>query len=320
MAASPHMSDRPASAARIEHGDQADQIDLSISIVSFNTRDVLDDCLQHVLASVGEIDFEVVVVDNGSSDGSTDLVKAKYPQVRLIANPSNRYFSAAHNQAASVSRGRCILIMNSDILVSPDTLDLMVRFMEEHPSVGAASCTLVGARGGVEPLGYRFQTVKSVLLTHQLGLWGRKKAWFDAHIGDWDRLTTRSIDVVSDAFMCVRHVAWNAIGGYDEQFLLYCTEDDVCLRLKQAGWDVYHYAGASAQHLGQASTRRRSPWTIAWIHRRDLARYFQKHHGWVQAQVINAFWAIDIVVRVPARYIMSKVRELRSLSRSSPIR
>ena len=129
---------------------QSASIDLTVSIVNFNTRDMLDECLGCVFASERPITFEVIVIDNGSTDASVEMIKSKYPQARLIANDTNRYFSVAHNQALAVSRGRLFLILNSDIAVFSDTLRLVVSFMNEHPNVGVASCILLNNSNSVE--------------------------------------------------------------------------------------------------------------------------------------------------------------------------
>ena len=129
---------------------------------------------------------------------------------------------------------------------------------------------------------------------------------------DWDRLSTRAVDVVSDAFMCVRRAALESINGYDEGMLLYYTEDDVSLRLSRLGWGVYHCAGAKARHYGQVTSRKRSPWLIAWLHRRDAVHYFRKYHGRLAACIVNAFWTADMLVRVPSKYAIEKIGEWRS--------
>ena len=281
---------------------------------------MLDRCLEQLFASSGPTTFEVIVVDNGSVDGSVDMITSKYPAVRVIPNVSNRYFTTAHNQSLRLSRGRLLLIMNSDILVFPDTLKRMAEFMDQHQSAAAASCQLLNADGSVDRTCWQFRTVKSILFDHRLGLWlfpnslERKTA----QILDWDRRSTRPVDVISDAFMCIRTDVMAAIGGYDESMLLYYTEDDICLRLHLAGWDVYHNSEASAVHYGQFTSRRQSAWTIWWLRRRDAVVYFTKHHGWFPAQFLNLFWTIDIVFRVPLRKLMDAWEtQFKRLNRSS---
>lgn len=145
--------------------------------------------------------------------------------------------------------------------------------------MGAASCILVQENGRVEQTCWRFRNLKSELLDDQLGslmsMRSRVKRTFRMAV--WVRLSTRSVDVVSDALVCAGREALHAINGYDEAMLLYYTEDDVCLRLNRLGWGVWHFAGARALHHGQVTTRRRNPWSIAWLHRRDASNYFRKN-------------------------------------------
>jgi hypothetical protein len=288
-------------------------MDLTISIVNYNTREMLDTCLAKIYGAPQAITFEVIVVDNGSSDGSTQMVESKYPQVRLIWNPRNMYFSAAHNQAFHQSRGRYFLVMNSDILILEDTLPRMVQFMDAHPDAGAASCLLLDQYGKIWPTCWTFPTVKSVLATHWLGVkfFPNSQIRKEHEMRDWDRLSVREVDIVEDAFMLARREAFDHVKGYDENLLLYYTERDICLRLKNAGWKIYHNSDARVVHYREYTSNRQNLWKIWWIRRRDTMVYFQKHRGWPQAAFLYGFLLLDALLRVPIKYIQ---REIGALS------
>src|SRR5262245_41009274 len=233
-------------------GRDTGTIDATLSIVSFNTRELLRECLQSIAALDRTNEIETIVVDNGSSDGSPDMVAREFPWVRLIRNPTNRYFAPAHNQAFAVARGRYVGSLNSDTVLYPDTVRKMIDFMDAHPEAGASTCTYL--RDGVElkPEAHnywRFHTLLyTILCRNNAGerlywrLGGERPAAVEA------RQPIVETDVVSDTFLFVRKDVLDRIQGYDERLLLYFTEDDLCASVRRAGYRVYYYAGAKLTH------------------------------------------------------------------------
>ncbi len=279
--------------------------DVSISIVNLNTRSMLDDCLDRLEHTCVDVAVQIIVVDNGSSDDSAEMVIQRHPRVKLIRNETNRLFSAAHNQAFEVARGRYFLILNSDILVAAGCVRNLVRFMDERSEIGAAGCLLLDPAGNPMRSAWQTPTMRSTLLSHWLAtkLMPRSRIRAEYNLVDWDGLSTREVDVVMDALLCVRRQAFEATTGYDEGLFLYYTEQDLCLRLRRAGWPVYFFGGSSAVHVHQYTSRRMNPWWIWWVRRRDMVAYFRKHHGWLPSQVLNVIWTIDIGLRVPLQSI-----------------
>jgi hypothetical protein len=256
--------------------------DVSFSIVSFGTRDLLRACLRSIAAIDPGLDVQTIVVDNGSSDGSADMVAREFAWVELIRNETNRYFAPAHNQAFARARGRYVGILNSDTLLFPDTLRRMVDFMDAHPEAGASTCQYIREDG--TPLKaeahnhWRFHSLYYHSLCRNTAgerlyhLLGGKPSQPIRVEGN-----TVETDVVSDTFLFVRKEVLDRIGGYDEQFRLYATEDDICARIKRAGAKVYYYGGARVVHALSASVRRSSPFRIRWIFAVDLMRYHIKN-------------------------------------------
>jgi GT2 family glycosyltransferase len=284
--------------------------DVSISIVNLNTSEMLDKCLVRIETSCVDLSHEIIVVDNGSSDDSCEMVAQRHPNVNLIRNESNRYFSAAHNQAFSRARGDYVLILNSDILVQVGCISNLLQFMDAHREIGAAGCLLLDHAGNPTRSAWRDPTLISTLLGHWLAtkLVRRSRSRDEYNMVDWDGLTTREVEVAMDALLCVRREALDAVDGYDEAMLLYYTEQDLCLRLRRAGWLVFFFAGSSAVHVHQYTSRAMNPWWIWWVRRRDMVAYFRKHHGWLKSQLLNAVWTVDIVLRVPLQGLIKRAK------------
>jgi GT2 family glycosyltransferase len=288
----------------------ADRPDVSLSIVSYGTKDLLRDCLRSIAALHTSVTVQTIVVDNASNDGSADMVAAEFPSVELIRNDTNRYFAPAHNQAFRIARGRYVGILNSDTRLFPDTLVKMVAFMDAHPDAGASTCQYVREDGTAlkaEAHNYwRFHSVyyhalcrnsAGERLYHLFGGKPSKPIRVDGNVVE--------TDVVSDTFLFVRKDVLDQFGGYDEQFLLYATEDDICASVKKTGARVYYYGGAVIAHALSASTRRISPFRIRWIFGVDLMRYHLKHGSAftkiVAVPILLGAYAVDSAVILSRR-------------------
>jgi GT2 family glycosyltransferase len=279
--------------------------DVTLSIVSFGTRDLLRACLRSIGALDPSITIQTVVVDNGSTDGSPEMVASEFSWVELIRNSRNRYFAAAHNQAFALARGRYVGILNSDTVLYPDTIAKMVAFMDARPGAGASTCRYLrddGTELKAEAHNHwRFRSLLYVCLCrnqageqlfHLLG--GKPSAPISAN-GD-----VIETDVVSDTFLFVRKDVLDRIHGYDERFRLYCTEDDICASVKAAGYQVFYNGGAKLTHSLSQSVRRVSPLWIRWIYALDSMRYFSKRargpNRWLARPLLIGAYFIDVSV------------------------
>ena len=290
------------------------EIDLTISVVNLNTRDALERCIDSVQRGAGDLRLQVIVVDNGSTDGSADMVAERFLTAKVIRNATNRYFSAAHNQAFALAVGRYVLILNSDVMVEADCLPNLVHFMDVNPHVGASTCLLRLMDGSLQRSAWRLPRVSTPLLGHRLALWlvPNSRSRNEYNMSDWDGVTTREVEVAIDALLCVRSEALRQVGGYDEKMVLYYTEQDLCLRLREASWQIWFFGGAAASHVREHTSRQMNPWRIWWLRRRDMITYFRKHHGWLPALALNIVFTIDVLLRVPAQSVM-RARESRHL-------
>jgi GT2 family glycosyltransferase len=255
-------------------------VDLSVIIVTWNTRELLGACLAALPAAVGELKTETWVVDNASSDGTVAMVRERFPEIQVIANLENRGWAGGNNQALKQSAGRTLLLLNADTEPRPGSLAALVRFLDEHPDTGACGPMLLFGDGRVQGNGRVFPTFwKEFLditgLRHlALGAYIRRFGW-----GREDFTKLAEVDEVTGSCLMTRREVVEQIGLLDEQFFMYYDEVDWCCRMKAVGWRVFyvpeaqvvHYVAASAKQIGFETYRRLFE---------SQRRYFRKHASW----------------------------------------
>lgn len=231
-------------------------MDLSIIIVNWNTRDFLAQCLQSLEESAekqGSLGVETFVVDNASTDGSSQMVREYFSQVCLIENARNVGFALANNQAIRQSQGRYVLLLNSDTEVHPGALEKMVQFMNTHPQSAGCGPLLLNGDGSL-------QASCHPMLTPGREFWRLMfldRLWHRATYmqTQWDRKTARQVEVIKGACFMLRRAALDQVGLLDEQYFMYTEEMDLCYRLIQAGWSLWWVPQAEVVHYGEASSR-----------------------------------------------------------------
>lgn len=268
-----------------------DTIDLSIIIVSFNTRKLTTECLDSLRDNVSKkITFETIVVDNASRDDSVEYIKKHYPDIKMIASKDNEGFSRANNHAVKISKGRYVLFLNSDTVVYKDSLEKMVEFMDEHENAGAATCFLVMPNGELDDAAHRGYPTPWNAILHFSGiasLFPKSTFLNGYHLGWKDLDKVHEIDALAGAFMIVRREAGEKVGWWDEDYFFYGEDLDFCYKLKQNGWKIYfipevkvlHYKGMSSgikEHSKEKSQA--SIETKRWVtnHRFDAMKTFYR--------------------------------------------
>jgi len=284
--------------------------DVTVSIVSFNTCDLLRSCLQSVSATAG-VSCEVFVVDNGSSDGSTDMVAREFPDVQLIASPENRGFAAANNLAIERARGRYILLLNPDTIVFPGTIAAMAGFLDQHREAGICGPRILFPDGTFQSCGYNFPTpLTEVRMSKNVG-----KA-IRAIVGDDPPPPSGTVpyecDWVDGACLMVRRAVIDQIGPLDEQYFLYTEELDWCCNARRAGWKVYALPQVEMLHHRGKSSEQVSDRSLALLVETKL-RYFRKNHGPVTAVFVSLVNAAGFVkqMRRDPRKNRAKLRGVR---------
>jgi len=253
-------------------------VDLSIIVVSYNTRELLCDCLTSIAETVGDLACETIVVDNASIDGSAPMVRRYFPGVRLIRSPENRGFAAANNLGIAVSRGRHVLLLNSDAVLMPGTARAMVDFLDAHPGAGMVGARLLNPDGSFQ---YSYADFPS--LTGELLLLTRLAPMvYTPTYPSYPlerSVQERSVDWVSGACLMARRATIDAIGPLDESYFMYTEETDWCYRARRGGWSVHYLPEATVVHwVGQSAAaaparRRRQVY-------RSKRLFLRKHAGW----------------------------------------
>jgi N-acetylglucosaminyl-diphospho-decaprenol L-rhamnosyltransferase len=257
--------------------------DVSVIIVSYNTRELLRECIESILCEQGDgLAVEVIAVDNASADGSAAMVAERFPQARLIANPDNRGFGAACNQGLEVARGRYALILNADIRAQPGALQRLVEFMDAHPDAAICGGQLRYPDGRIQPSCARDLTLWWVFCEQSMlaKLFPRTRLFGGYWRTHWDFSATIETEQVMGACMMLRR----PFPRFDGDYFLYCEDTDLCYRVRQAGGKIYYVHDAVfVHHLGASGEPQRAQMVIYYNCGKE--RYFRKFHSAWQARV-----------------------------------
>jgi GT2 family glycosyltransferase len=278
------------------------RFEVSLIIVSFNTRDVLRESLQSVEREQGNLSLEIFVVDNNSRDGSAEMVEAEFPQVRVLRSQVNLGFGAANNLALELAQGRFVVLLNSDAFLCGNALHLSIQHMNESPNVGLAGGRLVGRDLSLQPSARMFPTIFSDFLVLS-GLADKfpKSRFFGRFDRTWaDPMQPAEVDWVPGAFSIIRAGALRKVGFFDPDFFLYSEEVDLCRRIQDAGYKIMYWPDILVIHIGGESSRQTGPMEMSstgaqlvrWRMRSTLL-YYRKHHGagaWMAKMLELAFY------------------------------
>ena len=255
-------------------------MDLSIVIVSWNTKVLLNDCLKSIYAALPPGEHEIWVVDNASTDGSSQMVVERFPKAHLLRNETNPGFGAANNQAIRQCSGRYILLLNPDTYVRTNALEILVDFMDMHPNAGVAGSKYLNPDNTLQRSCYPFPTLTRELwrLLHLDRFWLYGK--YDQ--GKWDQVKPRAVDVLQGACLILRKEALHQVGLFDEDYFMYTEEVDLCYRFKEAGWLLYWVPSAEIIHYGGQSTQQMASEMFLSLYQTKLL-FFRKHYGTAKA-------------------------------------
>lgn len=253
---------------------------LSIVVICWNDWKVIRDCLESIYAGLPTIDFEVIVSDNGSSDGSPALIRKHFPQVRLLENGANLGFAKGNNRGIQAARGEYTLILNPDTIVHGDALDRFAAFADQHSEAGAFGCRVLNPDGSFQNCARPFPTVARDWIA---ALYLRQLASIsDVFLSDtytgWNGDAEKVIDWQSGCCVMFRTALLKLLGGFDEQFFYHFEEVDLCRRVWDAGYPILYTPEPTITHLGGQSVNR-FPVRFELEKCRNRYRYYYKHFG-----------------------------------------
>ncbi len=265
---------------------------LSIIIVSWKVKDLLQENLEAIFRSQIDFDWEIFVVDNNSGDGTTEMVKRKFPRVNLIANQENLGFARANNQAIKKARGDYILLLNPDMRVFPDTLANMISWADKHPEAGVAGCHLINKKGETVPQARNFPTWRD-----QMAIILKIPHIFPQVLNgylkkDFDYSRQAEVDSIRGSFFLIRKEVVEEIGGLDEKYFIWFEEVDYCRQVWEAGWKVFYTPAARClDRIGQSFFQVKKGKTQKYF-RDSMLKYFRKWHPRWQYAILKIAWPL----------------------------
>jgi hypothetical protein len=294
---------------------------LSIVVLSYNTREILHKCLLSLNKVRGEIAFEVIVVDNGSNDGSVDLVKNNFPQIRLIENKINRGFAGGNNSARGYCKGKYVLFLNSDTQVFENTLKSTVEYLDKHKSVGALTCKLLLPGGGLDKDARRAFVNPWIGLTHLFlrldRIFPKSKIFARYWYGYVPEDKIHTVDVIQGAYFLTKKSLLDSLGWFDEDYFMDGEDIDLCWRIRQKGYKIVYYPKVSIIHFkglskGKVESENRGKVPLASRLRFRLSgvgsmEIFYKKHLWQRYPL-----AINLIV-ILGVYVMKTLRLIRTV-------
>lgn len=292
-------------------------MDVSILVVNYNTCQLTVDCLRSVYASKTEYRYEVILIDNNSSDDSVAVISEQFPQARLIENTQNTGFAKANNQGMEIAQGRYILLLNSDTIVQQDTLQTMVAFMDNNPLTGAAGCKVILPNGSLDKACRRGFPTPSASFYYAFGLsklFPDNPRFNQYQLGYRDPDQEYPVDCLVGAFMLVRRETVEQVGGLDEDFFMYGEDIDWCYRIKQAGWGIHYYPRTQIIHVKGGSARKR-PVKIIYEFHRAMILFHRKHYRSKYSIFVNGAVYLGVGLKLLLALVSNVVQPSRPAER-----
>ena len=269
---------------------QNNSIVLSITIVNYNMREMLEPCLKSVILYTTGINYEIIVIDNNSTDESVEMVRNLFPQVKAIQNKNNRYVAGGFNQAFEQSSGKYIVIMDPDIEIKDNVFLKLINFLERNQTIGAVGTRLYSPNNELYTFCYNrdnnwWYLFFNFTLIGRMFRKQKEKLRKQFYYNGWDRKTSRYVDWV-DTALTVRRVVFEQVGFYDENFKLYFIQNDLCKRVREAGWGVYYWAEGKIIHKISQGINKENFSKISSIYRHDMEHFISKYYRLIPAKLL----------------------------------
>lgn len=285
---------------------------ISFIIVNWNTKDILSKCLKSIYDNKPSYSMEIILVDNASTDGSADLVRATFPEVIIIQNDSNLGFAKANNIGIRKSKGRYVCLINSDVLILENCMNLMIEFIDKNPTVGILSPKLLQPDFSLNSNCRKFPTLWNNL-TAALGLhilFSKSSFFSTVEMSYFNHDEIRDIEVIAGSFWLVRRKAIDQVGLLDEDFFIYAEDMDWCRRFWSAGWRVVFFPQANAIHY-HGSSSSKMPIKLQIQQYRAGLHYWKKYHGRLEIFFIRVIWLFTVTRRLIAATVLYLIRRYK---------
>ncbi len=285
------------------------KMDLSICIVSFKARDLLQESLRSIYATIGKLSFEIIVVDNCSEDGTVEMLKSEFPTVQLIVNDENTGYTRPNNQAMRVSKGRYLVIINPDTLVKPGAFEALAAFLDSHPEAGIVGPKVLNRDGTLQKQCRRSEARPWDAFCYFSGLsrlYPHDKRFSGYLMTYLDEDLTHEAQAVSGSCMMIRREVIEQIGFLDEDFFAYQEDSDFCRRARLAGWKIYYNPAAQIVHFAGEGGSGVQPFRSIYVWHRSYYLYYRKHFAkdyfflfnWVYYAGMLAKFGLALVVNL----------------------
>ncbi|MBF0485344.1 MAG: glycosyltransferase family 2 protein [Candidatus Omnitrophica bacterium] len=284
---------------------------ISFIVVNWNTKDLTQGCLESLYASLPEDQFEIILIDNASGDGSVEYLRSQFPRVRIIANSENLGFSRANNQGLAVAKGEYAVLVNSDVVVNPLAVKEVVHFLESHDDVGVAGCNLMGGyTHKIQEYSFGYFVSLGRVFNQFFGLFRLSK-----NIPFLKGITSCpvekgepfSVDWISGAFLAVRMSVYRQIGGLNEQYFFYVEDMEWCFRISQAGWKIFFIPEVQVIHFYGASQKTREQRVVMVEHwYRNMRSCFSQYHNRLGVFIFDVL----VIAGFSSRYIVARLKKM----------
>ena len=294
---------------------------LSICIVSYQTRDYLQECLRSVYENPPDVEFDVIIVDNHSTDGTIEMLKDKFPEVKLLINPDNLGFTAPMNQALRTGRGKYLLQLNPDTIIHSQAFNQLIAFMEDHPEVGICSPKVLNNDGTLQKPCRRGESRPWAVFTYFLGLstlFPDSKLFGEYLMSYMDEDEIHEVAGVSGSCMLIRRKVINQIGYLDERFFAYQEDADYCFQARKGGWKIYYVPSSQITHFGGQGGSRVQPYRSIFEWHRSYWLYYRKNLAVDYFFLFNWIYYFAMLIKLLLALLTNLVQREKSAGRQKP--
>ena len=285
--------------------EKKSNIDISIVIVNWNAKSLLRDCLKSIYETTKPFSIEILVIDNGSTDGSIKMIKSHFPHVKLIENENNLGFAKANNIGINKCRGKYVCLVNSDIVVRKRCFENLFNYMGEHLDVGMSGPQLLNTDLTIQVSCKQFPSLwNNVSRTFFLHRLFPKSSLFGAEeMSYFNHKSILNVDALAGAFLMVRNDTLKHVGVLDEDFFIYSEDIDWCKRFSDNGWEIIFYPKANAIHHDGGSSKR-APIRFYIEMLKAKLHYWEKHHSFIDTILIHLIMLIQHAIRLSINFII----------------